>query len=373
VNLADFLNGASYVIKPPPDALQEFSVRTSNYSAELGHAAGGVLNACIKSGTNVIHGSLWEFFRNDHLNAIDWFSAGKAGIQGESVFRQIGPLLFGSAELFLHRILYQRKERTTFVPPPKKAAKKAAGHHHDRHRQANDLRRAYEHMGRLEVLQKSLKSSSADAVDALTKLAQKEIEGGHNKDAADLLRASEHLSFAVPADDSPRGGLRSTELVQSISEHFDELTRRADEHWEDQERHSSILARLYQSSRKNAVKALECARAAEALAHVKQSWGEAEAVRATAHLDGHDIPMERVKESQVWEASVSTPHKGVHSLVVSVEDTHGNVATDEIRVAFGDPAERERVERDRDNVLEAWPEHGLPGTQLGPNKNGKKW
>jgi hypothetical protein len=77
VNLADFLNGASYVIKPPPDALQEFSVRTSNYSAELGHAAGGVLNACIKSGTNVIHGSLWEFFRNDHLNAIDWFSAGK--------------------------------------------------------------------------------------------------------------------------------------------------------------------------------------------------------------------------------------------------------------------------------------------------------
>ena len=38
-----------------------------------------------------------------------------------------------------------------------------------------------------------------------------------------------------------------------------------------------------------------------------------------------------------------------------------------------DPAERKRLERDQDNALEAWPEHGLLGTQLGPNKNGKKW
>jgi hypothetical protein len=83
--------------------------------------------------------------------------------------------------------------------------------------------------------------------------------------------------------------------------------------------------------------------------------------------------MERVKESQVWEASVSAPHEGVLSLVVSVEDARGNVATDEIRVVIGDLAERERVERDQDNALEAWPEHGLLGTQLGPNKNGKKW
>jgi predicted phosphodiesterase len=102
-------------------------------------------------------------------------------------------------------------------------------------------------------------------------------------------------------------------------------------------------------------------------------WGEAEAVRATAHLNGHGVPMERVKESQVWKAGVPTPRSGFHSLVVSVEDMHGSVATDEIRVAFGDPAERGRVERDQDNSLEAWPEHGLLGTQLGPNKNGKKW
>ena len=83
------------------------------------------------------------------------------------------------------------------MPPPKKAAKKSAAHHHDKPHQTNDLRRAYEHMGRLEVLRKSLEASTADAVGVLAKLAQNEIGAGHNKDAADLLRASEHLSFAV--------------------------------------------------------------------------------------------------------------------------------------------------------------------------------
>jgi 3',5'-cyclic-AMP phosphodiesterase len=102
-------------------------------------------------------------------------------------------------------------------------------------------------------------------------------------------------------------------------------------------------------------------------------WGHAEAIRATAHLDQHHFPMERVENSQVWETDGFTAHVGVYSLVVSVEDSHGKVATDEIRVVSGDPAKRERIERDQDNTLAAWPEHGLLGTQLGPNKNGKKW
>ena len=68
----DFLGGASYLINPPPDALAEFKVSTSNYSAEFGHSAGAVVNASIKSGTNQIHGDLWEYFRNDYLDAHDW-------------------------------------------------------------------------------------------------------------------------------------------------------------------------------------------------------------------------------------------------------------------------------------------------------------
>jgi 3',5'-cyclic-AMP phosphodiesterase len=102
-------------------------------------------------------------------------------------------------------------------------------------------------------------------------------------------------------------------------------------------------------------------------------WGEAEAVRAMAHLGGHDIPMKRVENSPVWEANVSAPHEGVYSLSVSVADARGKIATDEIRLVIGDRGEREHVERDQDSALEAWPEHGLLGTQLGPNKNGKKW
>jgi len=102
-------------------------------------------------------------------------------------------------------------------------------------------------------------------------------------------------------------------------------------------------------------------------------WGEAEAVRATAHLVGHAISMKRIPNSQVWQADVSIPHDGVYSLKVSVEDARGKIATDEIRVVRGDRTIRERMERDQDNALEAWREHGLLGTQLGPNKNGKKW
>jgi hypothetical protein len=69
----DFLNGTNYVILPPPDAIQEFKVQTSDYSAQLGRAAGAVMNATVKSGTNQIHGDVWEFFRNDKLDAADWF------------------------------------------------------------------------------------------------------------------------------------------------------------------------------------------------------------------------------------------------------------------------------------------------------------
>ena len=71
-NLVDFLNGSSFVMRPPPDALAEFSLQTSNYSAEFGHSAGAVMNASIKSGTQQIHGDLWEYLRNTSLDAKSW-------------------------------------------------------------------------------------------------------------------------------------------------------------------------------------------------------------------------------------------------------------------------------------------------------------
>lgn len=67
------------VIIPPPEALQEFKVQSNNYSAEFGRSGGGVVNIIMKQGTNRFHGTLWEFFRNDVLDANNWFNnrAGK--------------------------------------------------------------------------------------------------------------------------------------------------------------------------------------------------------------------------------------------------------------------------------------------------------
>jgi Carboxypeptidase regulatory-like domain/TonB dependent receptor len=62
------------VVKPAMDALVEFKVLTSSYSAEVGRTAGGVINLVTKSGTDNLHGSLYEFFRNEHLDARNFFA-----------------------------------------------------------------------------------------------------------------------------------------------------------------------------------------------------------------------------------------------------------------------------------------------------------
>jgi len=72
-NLGDVLNESSYVIQPPIDAIEEFKVQTNDYSAEFGRGNGAILNAVIKSGTNGYHGDVFEYLRNDVLDASPFF------------------------------------------------------------------------------------------------------------------------------------------------------------------------------------------------------------------------------------------------------------------------------------------------------------
>jgi hypothetical protein len=65
--------GSNAAIIPPPDAIQEFKLQNGNFNAEFGHSTGGVINAAIKSGTNRLHGDLWEYFRNTDLDANIFF------------------------------------------------------------------------------------------------------------------------------------------------------------------------------------------------------------------------------------------------------------------------------------------------------------
>jgi hypothetical protein len=77
------------------DAVQEFQVNRSNYSADLGGASGASINIVTKSGTNDLHGSLFGFFRNDALDARDPFAFSPALQPGEA-FDPLGPDLVGA-------------------------------------------------------------------------------------------------------------------------------------------------------------------------------------------------------------------------------------------------------------------------------------
>jgi hypothetical protein len=64
---------SNQVVQLSPDAVQEFRIETTNYSAEFGRAGGGIINATIRSGTNSFHGAAWEYLRNTALNATGFF------------------------------------------------------------------------------------------------------------------------------------------------------------------------------------------------------------------------------------------------------------------------------------------------------------
>src|SRR6202034_1116054 len=76
-----FTNGPA--IQPSPDAIEEFRVLTNTFDAEYGRNSGSVVNVVTKSGTNQVHGNLYEFFRNKVLNANDFCLTAAEGLPCE--------------------------------------------------------------------------------------------------------------------------------------------------------------------------------------------------------------------------------------------------------------------------------------------------
>ncbi|HKE02457.1 MAG TPA: carboxypeptidase-like regulatory domain-containing protein [Blastocatellia bacterium] len=66
-------NGRRVAFVPPAEVVQEFKVQTASFDAQQGHTAGAVVNVSLKSGTNSLHGTGYEFLRNDKLSANDFF------------------------------------------------------------------------------------------------------------------------------------------------------------------------------------------------------------------------------------------------------------------------------------------------------------
>ena len=85
---------SSQIVQVSPDAIAEFKVQTNTYSAEFGRSGGAVINAAYRSGTNQIHGSLWEFHRNTVLNAVGFFKP-VSGVKPPLIRNQFGATLGG--------------------------------------------------------------------------------------------------------------------------------------------------------------------------------------------------------------------------------------------------------------------------------------
>ncbi len=137
VSLNDYANGAPGSVlggNLGVDAIQEFSVLTSNYSAEYGKTSGGVVNAITRSGTNEFHGSVYEFLRNSALDARNYFETpgtAKAAFKRNQFGGAIGGPIVPNRTFFFfdYEGIRQAKGIANFNTVPSAAAR--AGNIHD--------------------------------------------------------------------------------------------------------------------------------------------------------------------------------------------------------------------------------------------------
>ncbi len=122
---ANNFNGVDggFILKPPVDAIREFRIITHNANAEFGGALGSTTNLVTRSGTNQIHGTLWEFLRNDSVDANNYFAQTKEPLKQNQFGAAIGApirkdktFVFGFYEGFRNR---QGESALTTVPSVK--------------------------------------------------------------------------------------------------------------------------------------------------------------------------------------------------------------------------------------------------------------
>ncbi len=156
-----------------------------------------------------------------------------------------------------------------------KPTRKAAQHH---------LRRAYESLGRIDILEGALAGPSYDNVSALLELARQKMAADQPEDAADLLRAAEHLCFAALAPHTAGVAPQfPAELIAAVTAEFESITRSAEVNWSESDIDSDLhfalqhgpVAAIYATTLEDARRAfardayrpaLQLARAAEDLA-----------------------------------------------------------------------------------------------------------
>ena len=103
-------NNLSFV--PSPDATAEFRVQTSIYDAQYGRTGGGVVNVVLKSGTNAFHGAVYQYYRDESLNA-NTFDANRGGLAKAGLYwRQPGATLNGPVKI---PGLYDGRDKTFFM------------------------------------------------------------------------------------------------------------------------------------------------------------------------------------------------------------------------------------------------------------------
>ena len=116
------VQGGAAQVRPNIDALQEFKMETSGYSAEYGRMAGGILNMSLRSGTNQFHGNISYFMRNDVLDARAFFEQEKTNLlQNQFSATATGPIKKNKTFFMLSYELQRRDQeqaRLSRVPTP---------------------------------------------------------------------------------------------------------------------------------------------------------------------------------------------------------------------------------------------------------------